>query len=152
VNFHFATFATLLLFSLAQAGEIVIIQPASKDSRTEKEAARSSEKARQRSGKQAGPIIVEDGSLDGGSKAQRSSQDAQWITSPGGREDDHHPAQRPSQRRREITTKSGFLCPASQFFGNQSCLWRRFSDRRHSWRQACGRSQRDCQRTRQLSR
>ena len=63
--------------ALVQAGEIIIVQPAGKDSRSEKAAARSAEMAKQRSGRAASPIIIEDGSLDSGSKAQRSSQDAQ---------------------------------------------------------------------------
>ena len=85
MNFQ-SKFAAILLLvcAFAQAGEIIIIQPAGKESRNEKEAARSAEMARQRSGKPAGPIVVEDGLVDGGSKAQRSSREAQgYLRSSG---------------------------------------------------------------------
>lgn len=79
--------AALMIFladvAMAQAGEIVIVQPAGQDSRSEKAAARASEQARQRAGKAAGPIVIEDGALDAGSKAQRVSKDAQeYLRSP----------------------------------------------------------------------
>jgi hypothetical protein len=82
VNHRIAALATLLVISLAQAGEIVIIQPASNDTRAEKNAARTSERARQNAGKAAGPIIVEDGSANLGSNAVRASRDAQEYLNP----------------------------------------------------------------------
>lgn len=84
MNQRFTAFATLLVFSLAQAGEIVIIQPAGNETRSEKNAARSAERARQNSGKQASPIIVEEGSANLGSNAVRSSRDAQEYLNPAG--------------------------------------------------------------------
>lgn len=77
-----AALATLLVFSLAEAGEIVIIQPASNDTRAEKNAARTSERARHNSGKASGPIVVEEGSANLGSNAARTSRDAQDYLNP----------------------------------------------------------------------
>ena len=79
-----AAFATLLVLSLAQAGEIVIIQPAGNETRSEKNAARTAERARQNAGKAAAPIVVEDGSVSMGSNAVRSSRDAQDYLNPSG--------------------------------------------------------------------
>lgn len=77
-----AIFAPLFLFSLAQAGEIVIVQPAGNETRNERNLGRTLDKARQNSGKQAAPLIVEEGVLDRGSNAERSSRDAQEYLRP----------------------------------------------------------------------
>ncbi len=82
MNYRIAAVATLLVFAFAQAGEIVIIQPAGKDTRNEKNLGRTTERARQNSGKPAAPIVVEDGALDRGSNAERSSRDAQEYLRP----------------------------------------------------------------------
>jgi hypothetical protein len=82
VNPRTAALATFLVFSLAEAGEIVIIQPASNDTRAEKNAARTSERARHNSGKASGPITVEEGSANLGSNAVRASRDAQDYLNP----------------------------------------------------------------------
>ncbi|MEI7431978.1 MAG: hypothetical protein WCL27_16125 [Betaproteobacteria bacterium] len=84
MNHRIIAFAILLVFSVSHAGEIVIIQPAGNETRSEKNSARTAERARQNSGKQAGPIIVEDGSVNMGSNAVRSSRDAQDYLNPAG--------------------------------------------------------------------
>ncbi|WP_319242180.1 hypothetical protein [uncultured Propionivibrio sp.] len=72
-----------LLMSLAQAGEI-IIQPGGTQTRTEKEASRSAASARSRVDGRKAPVVIEDGSVDSGSQAQRLSQDAQEYMRSGG--------------------------------------------------------------------
>lgn len=72
-----ATFATLYACALGQAGEIVIIQPASNETRNEKSLGRTMDKARREGGKPAAPLVVEDGMVDRGNNAERSSRDAQ---------------------------------------------------------------------------
>lgn len=72
-----------LLVSLAQAGEI-IIQSAGTQTRTEKEASRSATSARNRVDGKKAPVIIEDGSVDSGSQAQRLGQDAQEYLRSGG--------------------------------------------------------------------
>lgn len=85
MNNRTAAFTTLLLFSSAYAGEIVIIQPAGQESRSEKESSRMADKARQRSSQQTGPIIIEDGETNRGSDAERASREAQeYQRTPGG--------------------------------------------------------------------
>lgn len=91
-------FSAAFLVSFAEAGEI-IIQPASNQTRTEKEASRSATSARQRLDGQKAPVVIEDGTLDGGSRAQRSSQDAQeYLRSSGG--------QAPSDEKTTIILRS----------------------------------------------
>ena len=83
MNLRDATIAIWLAGAvMAQAGEIIIVQPPGQDSRSEKAAARASEQARQRAGKAAGPLVIEDGALEAGSKAQRASQDAREYLRP----------------------------------------------------------------------
>lgn len=77
MELRIAAIATLSFCALTQAGEIVIIQPANNETRNEKNLGRSMDKARQQSGKQAAPLVVEDGILDRGNNAERSSRDAQ---------------------------------------------------------------------------
>lgn len=77
-----AAFVTLFAGALAQAGEIVIIQPANKETRSERDLGKSMDKARQHAGKQAAPLFVEDGVLDRGNNADRSSRDAQEYLRP----------------------------------------------------------------------
>lgn len=79
-----AVLATLLVFSFSQAGEIVIIQPAGNETRSERNAARTTERARQNSGKTAAPIVIEDGNVSIGSGAIRASRDAQDYLDPAG--------------------------------------------------------------------
>lgn len=69
-------FASLVLCALAQAGEIVILQPLSGETGNEKNLDRTVDRARQRAGKQAAPLVVEDAVLDRGSNAERSSREA----------------------------------------------------------------------------
>ena len=72
-----AVFAALFVCLLAQAGEIVILQSESQETRNEKNLDRTMDKARQNAGKQAAPLVIEDGVLDRGGNAERSSRDAQ---------------------------------------------------------------------------
>ncbi len=75
---YLVALALLLGISFARAGEIVIIQPAGKESRSERNAERSAETARQYQGKRKEmPILIEDGAQDVGSGAQRASREAQ---------------------------------------------------------------------------
>lgn len=77
-----AMFAPLFVSTLVQAGEIVIVQPAGNETRNERNLGRTMDKARQNSGKQAAPLIVEDGVLDRGNNAERSSREAQEYLRP----------------------------------------------------------------------
>jgi hypothetical protein len=77
VRLRIAAFATLSFCALSFAGEIVIIQPESKETRSEKDLGRTMDKARQHSGKKAAPLVVEEGVLERGNNAERSSRDAQ---------------------------------------------------------------------------
>lgn len=75
---YLVALALLLGISFARAGEIVIIQPAGKESRNERNAERSAEMARQYQGTHKNtPILIEDGTQEFGSGAQRSSREAQ---------------------------------------------------------------------------
>ena len=77
MNYQLVMFALLLGFSLARAGEIIILQPQGKESRSERNAARTSETARRNLGKSgADAVVIEDGVLDAGSGAQRASREA----------------------------------------------------------------------------
>lgn len=67
----------LLGFSFVRAGEIVIIQPSGKENRNERNADRSAEMARQYQKRSEQPILIEDGTRDAGSGAQRASREAQ---------------------------------------------------------------------------
>ena len=84
MNQRTTAFTILFVFSLAQAGEIVIIQPAGGETRSERNAARTAERARQNSGEAATPIVIEDVSVNLGSNAVRSSRDAQEYLNPIG--------------------------------------------------------------------
>lgn len=76
--------AALFPLSLVWAGEIVIIQPAGNETRSEKAATRSADQARRYTSGQSEPIVVEDGEVQRGSASERSSRDAQdYLRSPG---------------------------------------------------------------------
>lgn len=90
MNLRMVMFAPLFLFSLAEAGEIVIVQPASSETRNERNLGRTMDKARQNSGKQAAPLVVEDGVLDRGNNAERSSRDAQEYLRPAASQNTGH--------------------------------------------------------------
>lgn len=77
MKYLLTAFAILLWVSAAQAGEIIIIQPTGQESRSERNAARSAEKARVNQGQATGPLLIEDGTLDTGSGAQRANREAQ---------------------------------------------------------------------------
>lgn len=85
-----AMLAPLFLSTLAQAGEIVIVQPAGNETRNERNLGRTMDRARQNSGKQAAPLVVEDGVLDRGTNAERSSRDAQEYLRPAASQNSGH--------------------------------------------------------------
>lgn len=76
-----AVFASFFVCACALSGEI-IIQPAGQGTRNEKALDRTMDKARQHAGKQAAPVVIENGMVDRGNNAERSSRDAQDYLRP----------------------------------------------------------------------
>ncbi len=76
--------AALLPFSFVRAGEIIIVQPAGNETRSEKTAASSADRARLNLSQQGAPIIISDGEVERGSSAEQSTREAQeYLRTPG---------------------------------------------------------------------
>ena len=128
MKLRMTVFAPLFISVFAQAGEIVIIQPASNETQSEKNIDRTMDKARQRSGKQAGPLVIEDGVLDRGSNAERSGRDAQEYLRPSPLQNQSEEGTTIILRNAPLTDSekarqkaAGFVHPSGSSATNRAC-------------------------------